>query len=80
MSEQPAGPILDGLGVTLDLDDGDLIASAVVVAKVVNGEGEVTLLIADSEGMSWLDQRGLIAAANDLVRSAAFERRGDEDD
>ena len=78
MAEQQAGPILDGLGITLDLGDGDLVASALVIAKVVTEEGQVTLLIAESEGMSWLDQYGLIAASTDLVRSQQFEREGDE--
>ncbi|AXH89422.1 hypothetical protein [Micromonospora aurantiaca] len=77
MSEQ-AGPILDGLGITLDLGDGDLVASAMIVAKVVRADGQVTLLIEDSEGMTWLDQYGLIAAASDLIRSPSFER--DDDD
>ena len=79
MSEQQSGPILDGLGVTLDLSDGDLIASAMVIAKVVTKDGEVTLLLADSEGMSWLDQLGLVTAATDLIRSPYASRAEDED-
>lgn len=78
MSDQQAGPILDGLGITLDLNDGDLIASALVIAKVVDADGEVGLHIADSEGMSWLDQYGLLAAASDLVRTQQFERKDDD--
>lgn len=77
MSEQQAGPVLDGLGITLDLGDGDLVASALVIAKVVTDDGHVTLLIAESEGMSWLDQYGLIAASTDLIRSQQFERDDD---
>ncbi|MCX5066919.1 hypothetical protein OOJ91_13790 [Micromonospora lupini] len=79
MSDQQAGPILDGLGITLDLADGDLVASALVIAKVVREDGQVTLLIEDSEGMTWLDQYGLITAASDLIRSPRFEREGDDD-
>ncbi|MEU5946300.1 hypothetical protein ABZ793_12150 [Micromonospora sp. NPDC047465] len=78
MAEQPAGPILDGLGITLNLDDGDLVASAMVVAKVIREDGQATLLIEDSEGMTWLDQYGLIAAASDLIREPRFEREGDD--
>lgn len=78
MSEHQAGPIIDGLGITFELNDGDLIASALVVAKVVNAEGKVTLLIADSEGMTWLDQLGLITAASDLIRAPRWEQAGDD--
>jgi hypothetical protein len=74
VDHQQAGPIIDGLGITLDLDDGDLVASAMVVAKVVREDGQVTILIADSEGMTWLDQYGLVAAASDLIRASNFER------
>lgn len=71
MSEQPAGPVLDGLGVTLELEAGDLVASALVLAKVVTANGQTQLLIADSEGMSWLDQLGLVAAADAIIRTGA---------
>ena len=73
MTDQPAGPIVDGLGIVFDLNDGDLIASAIVIAKVVTAEGQATLLIADSEGMSWIDQLGLVAAANAIIRAPGFE-------
>lgn len=77
MSDQPAGPILDGLGVTIDLSDGDLVSDAVVIAKVVDGEGNVTVSLSSSESMSWLDQYGLLSAAHRVVISANFETRDD---
>lgn len=78
MAVQPAGPIIDGLGITVDLAPGDLIASAMLLAKVVTGDGQVTLLIAESESMSWLDQLGLVAAAGDVIRSDGFEQHDDD--
>lgn len=77
MADQQAGPILDGLGITLSLEDGDLIASALVLAKVVKADGQVALLIEDSEGMSWLDQLGLVSAADAIIRSGGYQ--GDSD-
>ncbi|MFW3477339.1 hypothetical protein [Streptomyces microflavus] len=56
--EQKIGDILDGLGVTLDMEDGDLIASALVLAKVVDSAGDVSLALIKSEGLSWIDQKG----------------------
>lgn len=74
MSMQAIGPVLDGLGVTLDLDDGDLIASALVIAKVVGPDGSVSLHLADSQGLSWIDQMGLLASAQNVVQMAPFTR------
>ncbi len=78
MTDQPSGPILDGLGVTIDLSDGDLVSDAVVIAKVVTEDGSVTVSLSSSESMSWLDQFGLIAAANQVVVSTHFETRDDD--
>lgn len=72
MAEQPIGPILDGLGVTLDLDDGDLVESAVVILKVVNATGTVTVALQDSAGMDWLAQLALISAAKQIVDGTPF--------
>ena len=32
--EQPAGPIVDGLGITLDLDEGALVSDAVLIVNL----------------------------------------------
>lgn len=77
-ADQRAGPILDGLGITLNLEDGDLVASALVLAKVVKVDGQVALLIEDSDGMSWLDQHGLVAAAAAIIGSG-YQHDDDED-
>lgn len=78
MTEQKIGPILDGLGVTLDMDDGDLIASAVVLAKVIDSDGDVSLYIGTSDGLSWIDQLGLLAAAHQVSQQTTIGPR-DED-
>lgn len=72
MTTHPAGPILDGLGVTLDLEDGDLPAGAVVLLKVIDRDGEVSVGIADSEGSTWLDQLALVTAARDIIGQARY--------
>ena len=79
MTEQPIGPILDGLGTTIDLDEGDLVASAFVIAKVIEANGDVSLAIASSEGLSWIEQNGLLASAQQIVNQTSVGRR-DEDD
>lgn len=77
MTDQPVTTILDGLGITIDLDDGDLIANAVVIAKVVGEDGDVGIAISSSDGSSWLDQLALITAASEALRSQRFTNRDD---
>lgn len=68
MSDRPAGPIIDGLGVTLDLDDDDLLVEVLVIGKVsvMSEGGGTTVVIAKSEGMDWISQLGLIEAARQV--------------
>ena len=61
---QPLGEILDQLGVQADVEPDDLVSSAVVVLSVlVPGSDEPRLTIANSEGMSWIQQAGLLRLA-----------------
>ena len=78
MTEQPIGPILDGLGTTLELDEGDLVASALVIAKVIDKDGQVTLAMASSEGLSWIEQNGLLTSAQQIVNQADIGGKGEE--
>ncbi|MFJ8657455.1 hypothetical protein ACIRNU_34595 [Streptomyces rochei] len=79
MTDQPIGPILDGLGTTIDLDEGDLVASAFVIAKVVDSDGDVALTLASSDGLSWIEQNGLLASAQQIVNQTGIGRKGDDD-
>jgi hypothetical protein len=67
------GLLLDSLGVTMQLREGDMVTDAVVIAKIVGGDGTVAVGMGLSESSSWLDQLGLIAAAADLVRNSGPE-------
>lgn len=64
MEPQPIGDLLDSLGVTADLNDGDLVASAVVVLSILS-EGVATpqLCMCSSDGMGWIEQAGLLRLA-----------------
>ena len=64
MALQPIGDIIDQLGVTADIDAGDLVASAVVVLSVlVEGDDNPRVSICNSEGLSWIQQAGLLRLA-----------------
>jgi hypothetical protein len=75
MSERQAGPILDGLGVTLDLDDDDLLVEVLIVGKVtrLSDGGGTSVLLAKSDGMDWVSQLGLIEAARQVCTGGIEE-------
>lgn len=79
MNEQPIGQILDGLGTTINLDEGDLVASAFVIAKVIESDGDVSLAIASSDGLSWIEQNGLLASAQQIINQTSIGRTGEDD-
>jgi hypothetical protein len=59
---RPAGPILDGLGVTVQLDEDDLITEVLLIGKTVDMKtGAVGLTVA-SNGLDWIVLAGLHAA------------------
>lgn len=60
---QPVGPVLDGLGIRITLKDGDLVAGAIVLTKVVEADGGVRLGVTWPDGMSWLERLGMLHAA-----------------
>lgn len=62
MSE-PIGPILEGLGITWEAHDGDLISDVIVIAKVIDHDGNVGLRSRYSTGMSWIERLGMLRAA-----------------
>jgi hypothetical protein len=78
VTEQRIGPILDGLQNTLELDEGDFVVSALVIAKVVDKDGDVSLAMSSSEGLSWIDQNGLLTSAQQIVNQAKIGRREDD--
>lgn len=72
------GQLLDSLGIALPLDDGDLVESAVVVARVIESDGGVNITIGSTDRMASLDQLGLITAAQQIC-VAGWRRRGEDD-
>ncbi|KAB2384745.1 hypothetical protein [Actinomadura montaniterrae] len=62
------------LGIALDLDEGDLISDAVLIAKIHKADGAVIVASKASDGTDWVTRRGLIAAAGD-VESGGYQER-----
>ncbi|MGW9245738.1 hypothetical protein [Streptomyces badius] len=77
MADQQIGQLLDTLGVTADLDDGDLVTDALVILKILQPDGSIALSIAATDTRDWINQTGLLRAAIDISESRI---RRDEDD
>jgi hypothetical protein len=80
MMPQQIGQLLDTLGVEQDLEDGDLISDAIVISKVVDANGHLSLGIAVSESCSWIDQLGMLTAASDIIRNGGYRQCDHDDD
>ena len=57
------GNLIDALGVEQTIKEGELVAGAVVLLKVVTADGEVLLRSAWSDGISWVERVGMLRAA-----------------
>lgn len=58
------GQIINGLGVTAEtLTDDTLVSDAIVLMKCIHPDGTVTLLLAHSDGMSWIERLGMLHVA-----------------
>ncbi|MGF2208972.1 hypothetical protein [Streptomyces albidoflavus] len=63
MAEAPIGQLLDSLGVTAELDKGDMPVDAHVLLRVVKADGTTSLVKAVSESLDWITLLGMLTAA-----------------
>ncbi len=79
MADQPAGPLLDALGVTINLDEHQQLTDVMVVGRVSDfaddGSG-TALVIGSNRGNDWIAQLGMLAAAR-LVLEAGVNMGGE---
>lgn len=79
MPDQQIGQLLDTLGVTADLDDGDLVTDAHIVLKVVKADGGTTLIKATSEALDWVTSIGMLTAVLSIENSRYVNIADEED-
>jgi hypothetical protein len=60
---EPLGDLLNSLGLEHEPLEGELIASAVVLLKVIGPDGDVTLRTIASDRLSWIERVGLLRVA-----------------
>lgn len=78
MAAEPIGQILDALGVTLDLDEGDMAVDAHVLVKIVKADGSVSLVKAVSESLDWITLVGMLTAALHVENNGYANSREDD--
>lgn len=66
MAEQKIGQLLDSLGLTVRLDDGDMPTDAHVLLKVIKADGTVSLVKGVSESLDWVTTLGMLTAAVEI--------------
>ena len=78
MPDQKIGQLLDSLGVTVDLDEGDMPTDAHVILKIVKADGTVSLVKAASESLDWITTLGMLTAALEIENGGYVNSRDDE--
>lgn len=67
--KRAAGPILDELGVTFELDEQDRVTEVLLLAKVTDLDtGSVSLMYTHND-LDWISQLGLHAAAGQVLNA-----------
>jgi len=78
VADQKIGQLLDSLGVTLDLDEGDMPVDAHVLVKVVKADGNVSLVKGASESLDWITALGMLTAALNIENGGYINARDEE--
>lgn len=79
MPDQKIGQLLDALGVTMEIDDGDMPTDAVVILKVIKADGSVSLAKGNSEALDWITALGMLTAAQEIENNGYSYAEPDED-
>lgn len=75
---EPIGDLLNSLGVEHTPLDGELVAGAVVLLKVIDADGHVALRTCWSDGMSWIERLGMCRVAMEIDLPTDRDKEGDQ--
>lgn len=78
MAEQQIGQLLDAIGVTADLDEGDMPVDAIVILKVIKADGSPSLVKGRSESLDWITALGMTTAAQTIENSGFIDVADDD--
>jgi hypothetical protein len=57
------GGEIDARGITLSLEDGDLISDIVVLTEVLKADGSREIVLSEPDFANWLKTEGIISKA-----------------
>ena len=67
-------------GLTITLDDDDIVTDAVVITRITSASGVTRLGIAESAGLDWIMRTGMISAAQAIDEAPAGMVVEDDDE
>lgn len=76
MTDISIGDLIDARGLTLDLDECDLVLDVVVIARVVPDGAPAdtaSLVLGATAGMDWVTQRGMVEGGRMIIEEIARE-------
>lgn len=76
---RPIGDVLDSLGVQATVDEGELVAGAIVLLKVIDSDGDTRLSLSHSDGLGWIERCGMLRVAERLESDTTSNRRSSDD-
>lgn len=77
--EQKVGSLLDSLGVTVELEETDMISDALVLLRISPEQGSSGVLIGASDNLDHIVALGMLTRALDVNRHMGMHD-GEEDD
>jgi len=72
------GDVIDSLGIEATVREGELVAAAIVLLKVIEDNGDTRLSLTYSDGLGWIERAGMLRVAETLETGSAAAPRGDD--
>lgn len=74
-SVRPVGDVLDSLGVEATVSEGELVAGAIVLLKVIDTDGDTRLSVSHSDGLGWIERCGMLRVAEQIESDPASHQQ-----
>jgi len=74
---RPVGPVLDELNVPIELSATQRVTKVLVIAKVTDLESGMPGLVVSHNGLDWIEQWGLLRAAEQVMETESPLTEGD---
>lgn len=72
---RPIGDVLDSLGIEATVSEGELVAGAIVLLKVIDADGDTRLSVSHSDGLGWIERCGMLRVAEQIESDPTSHRQ-----